>query len=77
MQLKPKNGPRFLAAFSSEAAGPFGGLEEGHEFGDEDERFGTRDHLPRAPMRVARGWIYSLRAFSSPLDTQLTMGETA
>ena len=27
-------------------------------------------------MSVARGWIYSFRAFSSPLETTLTMGAT-
>ena len=37
----------------------------------------TRECLPRAPINVARGWMYSLRALSSPLETTLTIGATA
>jgi hypothetical protein len=37
----------------------------------------SREHLPSAPISVARGWMNSLRALSSPDETTDTTGETA
>ena len=52
MRLKPKNGPRFFGGLLSWGGGPFG-LEEGHEFGDEDERL---RHARPFAQSAQRGW---------------------
>src|SRR5690606_37683387 len=74
--LKPKKSPSFLAFVAFTERDHPSTLKKATSSVTKISGSGTRDHLPNAPISVARGWMYSLRAFSSPVDTTFTTGDT-